>query len=89
MSDAKKLNFDPTVNLGHVLTFLSFMAVGAAGYNTIDKRVTLLEEKAETALRLSAERVAEQKETLKEIKGDIKELSKGVNDIQRAVGTRK
>jgi hypothetical protein len=40
---AKKLTFDPTINLGHILTAISFLVVGTAGYVTLDGRVTNLE----------------------------------------------
>ena len=40
---AKKLTFDPTINLGHILTAISFLVVGTAGYVALDGRVTNLE----------------------------------------------
>tara|TARA_R110000868_G_scaffold154899_1_gene381158 strand:- start:19 stop:327 length:309 start_codon:yes stop_codon:yes gene_type:complete len=40
---AKKLTFDPTINLGHILTAISFLVVGTAGYVAMDGRVTNLE----------------------------------------------
>ena len=36
--------FDPTINLGHILTFVGFLAAGMAAYNGIDKRLALLEQ---------------------------------------------
>lgn len=36
--------FDPTVNLGHVLTFIGFIAAGGAAWATLDKRLTIMEE---------------------------------------------
>lgn len=35
--------FDPTINLGHILTFVSFIIIGASIYSTLDKRVLVLE----------------------------------------------
>jgi hypothetical protein len=39
----KKLTFDPTVNLGHMLTFIGFIIAGFAAWNTLDKRITVVE----------------------------------------------
>lgn len=44
MSDlAKRLTFDPTINLGHVLTAATFLVVSTAGYVALDGRVGNLE----------------------------------------------
>lgn len=40
-----KPRFDPTVNLGHILTFVGFMAAIFTGWTTLDKRVTIIEER--------------------------------------------
>ena len=39
----RKVTFDPTINLGHILTAISFLVVGTAGYVALDGRVTNLE----------------------------------------------
>lgn len=36
--------FDPTINLGHILTFVGFLLTGAAAYSTMSSRVALLEQ---------------------------------------------
>ena len=38
-----KFSFDPTINLGHVLTFIGFMVAGLMAWNTLDKRITVVE----------------------------------------------
>ena len=38
------IRFDPTVNLGHILTFLGFVVTLATGWATLDKRIVILEE---------------------------------------------
>lgn len=40
----KKPWFDPTVNLGHVLTFVGFITAGMMAFNGVDKRLVILEE---------------------------------------------
>ncbi len=41
---ANRPRFDPTINLGHIITFIGFIAAGMAAYNGIDKRLALLEQ---------------------------------------------
>lgn len=51
------LRFDPTINLGHVLTAATFLVVGTAGYVALDGRVGHLERtyREEQSLRQSAD----------------------------------
>lgn len=54
---AKKFFFDPTINLGHILTAMTFLVVGTAGYVALDGRVGNLERshRDEQALRSAAD----------------------------------
>lgn len=87
--DAEKLRmtikYDPTINLGHVLTFASMVAAVMASYSLLDKRVGVLEDRSAQAMSQAADRQAEQKDALREIKADIKDLQRSVNEISRAV----
>lgn len=83
------VKFDPTVNLGHVLTFASMVAAVMASYALLDKRVGVLEERSNTAIAQATDRQVEQKESLREIKSDIKDLQRSVNEISRAVAGKK
>lgn len=86
VDDRPRLKFDPTVNAGHILTFIAMLAGVMTSYSLLDKRVGLLEEKARAAVVQSDDRQQEQKESLREIKSDIKDLQRSVNDISRVVG---
>lgn len=44
----RKIHFDPTINLGHILTAGTFLVVAAAGYATMDARVSSLEREQKT-----------------------------------------
>ena len=81
----KRLNFDPTINAGHILTFIAMVIGLMTSYSLLDKRIGVLEEKAANALVSAADRQIEQKDTLKEIKTDIKDLQRSVNDMVRVV----
>jgi uncharacterized protein YlxW (UPF0749 family) len=39
----KKIAFDPTINLGHLITFVGFIFAGFMAWNTLDKRITVVE----------------------------------------------
>ena len=47
----RRIVFDPTINLGHVLSFIAFLAVGGGAYLNIEKRVTVQEVRSELTYR--------------------------------------
>lgn len=88
-ADRKRLNFDPTINAGHILTFIAMVVGVMTSYSLLDKRIGVLEEKASASLLQNTERQQEQKESLREIKSDIKDLQRSINEISRAVSQGK
>ncbi|MFD2754283.1 hypothetical protein [Comamonas terrae] len=91
MSDLQphsRVKFDPTVNLGHVLTFIGFMTAGITAYGTLDKRVSLIESQAAIASSHVRDQDSRLKETLSDIRADVKDLQRTVNNMSRTVGTR-
>jgi len=87
--ERKRLTFDPTINAGHILTFISMVVAVMVSYSLLDKRVGVLEERSNTAISQAADRQTEQKESLREIKSDIKDLQRSVNEISRAVAGKR
>lgn len=89
--DAKKgarhmaIKYDPTINLGHVLTFVGFMVTGLTAYSVLEKRVSLLEERSVQAVQTATDRTAEQRDTIREIKMDVKDVQRAVNELARAL----
>ena len=79
----RRLVFDPTINLGHVLTFVGFLAAGFSAYTTLDKRVSIMESKSVISESNLQEQSKRMKETLGEIKADVKDLQRSVNDVNR------
>jgi uncharacterized protein YycO len=79
----RRVAFDPTINLGHVLTFVGFLITGFSAYSALDKRVTLIESQSATVVERTREQDVRLKDTLAEIKGDVKELQRSVNDVNR------
>ena len=88
-TEKKRLNFDPTINAGHILTFISMVVAVMVSYSLLDKRVGVLEERSRDAIIQAADKQAEQKESLREIKSDIKDLQRSVNEISQAVAGKR
>ena len=88
-TDRKRLNFDPTINAGHILTFIGMVVAVMVSYSLLDKRVGVLEKRSNAAIIQAADKQAEQKESLREIKSDIKDLQRSVNEISRAVAGKR
>jgi hypothetical protein len=88
-STPKRITFDPTINLGHVLTFAAMTVGVMSSYSLLDKRIGVLEERSNVAVIQAAEKVAEQKDSLKEIRNDVKDLQKSVNEISRAIAGKR
>lgn len=45
---SRKPRFDPTINLGHMLTFAGFILAGFGAWSTVDSRLMALEEGRKT-----------------------------------------
>ena len=78
-----RLIFDPTINLGHVLTFAGFIGTGFGAYTTLDKRVAMQEQKALIAEQKASEQDQRNSEVLREIKADLKDVRRSVDDVNR------
>jgi hypothetical protein len=85
----KKLTFDPTINAGHILTFIAMVIGLMTSYSLLDKRIGVLEERSNTAIQQATERTTEQKDAIREIKSDIKDVQRSLNEISRAVLTNR
>ena len=70
--------FDPTINLGHLLTFISFIIIGVGIYSSLDKRVLVLE----TSTSRQDMRDMSQDSDRARISAEMKD---SVNDIKRSV----
>jgi predicted nucleic acid-binding Zn-ribbon protein len=85
----KRITFDPTINLGHVLTFAAMAVSVMSAYSLLDKRIGVLEERSNQAVLQATDRQQEQKESLKEIKENVKDLQRSVNEISRAIAGKR
>lgn len=76
--ERRGIRFDATINLGHVLTFIGFMATAFIGWSAMDKRVVVLEERS----LYQARRDEQQEQSAKDLKGEIRDALK---DLHNAV----
>lgn len=86
--DRRRVKFDPTINLGHILTFVGFIATGFGAYSLLEKRVTVLEVHIVRAQADNATARAELRETTKEMRDDIKEVQRTLNSLTQRVEPR-
>ena len=82
------VKFDPTVNLGHILTFVGFMVAIFTAWTTLDKRVTVIEERATFQSQIDraqdaklVESMTQIKESLSDIKGNINRITDGQRNV--------
>lgn len=84
----RKVTFDPSINLGHILTFLGFLATGTVAYFDLRERISNNEIRTQA---VAAEVVAEKQRTQQsvlEMKDDVREVRRGVNEILRSLPTK-
>lgn len=71
----KKIRFDATINLGHVLTFFGFIATGLGMWQAMDKRVVVLEESRIVQAATDRRQDSDLTESKKTVREDLKEIS--------------
>lgn len=71
----KKIRFDATINLGHVLTFFGFIATGLGMWQAMDKRVVVLEESRVVQAATDRRQDAELSDNKRTVREDLKEIS--------------
>lgn len=81
----RKVTFDPTINLGHVLTALAFLGTSAVGYFDLRERISNNEIRTQAvATELQAEKARNEKAILA-MGEDVREVRRGVNEILRSM----
>jgi len=77
----KRLTFDPTINAGHVLTFIAMCICILTSWNLLDKRITVVEqaqafqrERDQNQDNTSAGKYVEFKELLTKIDRTVEEV---------------
>lgn len=82
------LRFDPTINAGHLLTFLGFIIAGFVGWTTLDKRVVVLEEQRKAQESRDTGQDARSADKFIEIKETMNEIKRAVEQVRDQLGKR-
>lgn len=76
--EQKKIHFDPTINLGHLITFAGFMLTIGLGWVNLDKRVLVVESNLRT-------QEIRDKSQDNEIGSNALYLTNSISDLKRSV----
>lgn len=75
----KRVRFDGTINLGHILTALTFIGAATVAWNTMDKRVTVLEEARVVQQQIDKRQDDDRAELKRTIREDMREIVRKVD----------
>lgn len=68
------VRFDATINLGHILTFAGFVIAGFTAWTTLDKRLTIIEERAGFQAQIDQQQDVRLIENMVQIKESLTEI---------------
>lgn len=80
-----RFRLDPTVNLGHVLTFVGFIVSGITIWHVMDKRVIILEEARITQSVIDKRQDEGISANTKMMREDLREIN---NKLDRVIESR-
>jgi len=69
------IKFDTTINLGHVISLITFIAAAVVAWSTLDKRVVELEAKSRWQDARDSAQDAYMRETVSDIKRAIEKIA--------------
>ena len=83
-----RIKFDRTINLGHVLTVLSFLVVAATQWNIMDKRIVVLEEFKASQRERDIAQDQQSRDKFGEVKDALNDLRRSVEKVADRVGAK-
>lgn len=83
-----RVRFDKTINLGHLLTVISFIGVAITQWSVMDKRVVVLEEFRTFQRERDASQDSATKEKFQEIKETLSDIRRSVEKVADKVGAK-
>ena len=75
------IRFDPTINLGHLLTFAGFVVAIFVSWANLDKRIVVLEESRETQHQIDKAQDAMLAERMRHIQESLNDLRSGMQRL--------
>jgi len=83
-----RFKFDMTINVGHVLTVLGLIIVGATAWNAMDKRVLVLEEARLSQRDRDASQDSLSRDKFQEVRDALVDLRRSVEKLADKQGAR-
>jgi hypothetical protein len=84
----KRVQFDPTINLGHIMTFIASLCVVATAYFDL-RQLNAVQDARIAAVAAEVENEkARTRDTLREMRDDMREVRRGVEDLLRSSSQR-
>lgn len=77
----RRIRFDPTVNLGHIITFVGFLIAIFTAWTTLDKRVVVLEEGRKAQESIDRQQDQRALEARSEIRESLQEIKRGMDRL--------
>jgi TolA-binding protein len=84
----KKVRFDPTINLGHLLTFAGFIMAGFGAWATLDARLVRLEEGRRTQEMVDRAQDARYDQGIRQVQQQLEKMDRHIEHlVNRQNGT--
>lgn len=83
-----KIRFDKTINLGHLLTIISFLLLTLTQWNIMDKRVVVLEEFRSAQRDRDTAQDGVAKEKFQEVKDALIDVRRSVEKVADKLGAK-
>lgn len=86
--ERKKLNFDPTINAGHLLTFAGFLIAMSVGWSTLDKRVVSLEEARKAQMQMDQHQDTMHRASIDAVRESLRDIKDGITKLNDRLDKR-
>lgn len=86
--EQKGIRFDKTINLGHLLTIISFVIIAMMQWSIMDKRVVILEEFRVAQRERDVAQDIVSKDKFQEVRDALLDLRRGIEKVADKVGAK-
>lgn len=81
LGKSKKVHFDSTINLGHILTIITLALAGLGAWTVLDKRVVVLEESRRTQEMLDRFQDQTASQNMQQIRDSLTDIKRSVEKV--------
>lgn len=82
---SKHVTWDPTINLGHIITFTMSLIAVVGAYYSLEKRISKQEDLAPFLTSVREEKDRQVQSSLTSMASDMKDVKSSVEKLSRAV----